>query len=77
MNDTMDCGEQCHWSKKEKNDDKMVRDDDREIRNDVAKLLAADRTKDCTDSCVNVVQNGTPHHQDEEWIEVAKRGVRK
>ena len=75
--DTMDCGERCHRSKKEKNDDKMVRGGDREIRNDVAKLLAADRTKDCTDSCVNVVQNGTPHHQDGEWIEVEKRGVRK
>jgi len=75
--DTMDCGERCHRSEKEKNDDKMVRGDDREIRNDVAKLLAADRKKDCTDSSVNMVQDETPHHQDEEWIEVEKRGVRK
>ena len=43
----------------------------------MAKLVAADRKKDCTDSSVNVVQDETPHHQDEEWIEVEKRGVRK
>ena len=68
--DTTDCEECCHGSADQENGDKQA-------QSDVAKQVAADHHKDCTDSSVRLVQSEAPHHQDGEWIEVEKRRVKK
>ena len=66
----IDCREHCHRSEDQENNDKQV-------QSDVAKPLAADHEKDCTDSSAGLVVNEMPHHQDKEWIKVHRRRSKK